>query len=97
MWISEFEASLVYELNFRPARAAQRDAVSKKQNETNKQTKPKKQNLGCSGAHQACRGRRLSVISSLICSTKQIPGQPGIHRKTLSQNKQTNKENNICV
>jgi hypothetical protein len=39
-WISEFEASLVYRVSSRTARATQRNPVSKKQNrQTNKQTK----------------------------------------------------------
>ena len=37
-WISEFEASLVYRVSSRTARAIQRNPVSKK---TNKQTKKK--------------------------------------------------------
>jgi hypothetical protein len=40
-WISEFEASLVYKVSSRPARATQRNPVSK-----NKQTnKKKKRNM----------------------------------------------------
>jgi hypothetical protein len=38
--ISEFEASLVYRMSFRTARATQRNLVSKKQNKT-KQNKTK--------------------------------------------------------
>jgi hypothetical protein len=41
MWISEFEASLVYKVSSRTARAIQRNPVSKKQ--TNKQKQNKKQ------------------------------------------------------
>jgi hypothetical protein len=37
-WISEFEASLIYKVSSRIARAIQRNPVSKKQ-KTNKQTK----------------------------------------------------------
>jgi hypothetical protein len=43
-WISEFEASLVYRVSSRTARAIQRNPVSKnktKYNKTNKQTKDK--------------------------------------------------------
>jgi hypothetical protein len=40
MWISEFEASLVYKVSSRTARATQRNPVSKKQNKT-KQNKTK--------------------------------------------------------
>jgi hypothetical protein len=46
-WISEFEASLVYRVSSRTARATQRNPVSTKQNKTKtknktKQKKPKK-------------------------------------------------------
>jgi hypothetical protein len=41
-WISEFEASLVYKVSSRTARATQRNPVSKKQNKKKtKQTKKK--------------------------------------------------------
>jgi hypothetical protein len=36
-WISEFEASLVYRVRSRTARATQRNPVSKKKKETKKQ------------------------------------------------------------
>jgi hypothetical protein len=39
-WISEFEATLVYRVSFRTARATQRNPVSK--NKTNKKQKNKK-------------------------------------------------------
>jgi hypothetical protein len=52
-WISEFEASLVYKVSSRTARAIQRNPVSKqnktknKQNkQTNKQKNPKTKQLG---------------------------------------------------
>jgi hypothetical protein len=44
-WISEFEASLVFRVSSRTARATQRNPVSKNQkptNQPNKQTKRKK-------------------------------------------------------
>jgi hypothetical protein len=41
-WIPEFEASLVYKVSPRTARAIQRNPVSKKQNKTKKQKKTKK-------------------------------------------------------
>jgi hypothetical protein len=43
-WISEFEASLVYKVSFRTARATQRNPVLKKtkQNKTKKPTKQKR-------------------------------------------------------
>ena len=40
--ISEFEASLVYRVNSRTARAIQRHPVSKKQNKTEQKTKQNK-------------------------------------------------------
>jgi hypothetical protein len=41
-WISEFQASLVYRVSSRPARAIQRNPVSKtKQNKNKKQTNKK--------------------------------------------------------
>jgi hypothetical protein len=47
-WISEFEASLVYKVSSRTARATQRNPVSKnktKQNKTKKKTKTKTEKL----------------------------------------------------
>jgi hypothetical protein len=41
--ISEFEASMVYKVSSRTARAIQRNLVSKKQKQTNKQTNKKSQ------------------------------------------------------
>jgi hypothetical protein len=45
-WISEFEASLVYRVSSRTARATQRNPVSKKKKKQNKtkQNKTKKEN-----------------------------------------------------
>jgi hypothetical protein len=40
-WISEFEASLVYKVSSRTARATQRNPVSKKQKTKNKKQKQK--------------------------------------------------------
>jgi hypothetical protein len=40
-WISEFEASLVYRVSSRTARATQRNPVSRNQKNKNKQTKKK--------------------------------------------------------
>jgi hypothetical protein len=50
-WISEFEASLVYKVSSRTARAIQRNPVSKNQkpktkNQKPNQTKPKTKNGG---------------------------------------------------
>jgi hypothetical protein len=41
-WISEFKASLVYRVSSRPARATQRNPVSKKKKNINKKQQPKK-------------------------------------------------------
>jgi hypothetical protein len=52
-WISEFEASLVYKVSSRTARAIQRNPVSKNQNQNkNKQKKEddKETNQGNTGA-----------------------------------------------
>jgi hypothetical protein len=42
-WISEFEASLVYRVSSRTARATQRNPVSKTNKQTNKKQKQKKE------------------------------------------------------
>jgi hypothetical protein len=44
-WISEFEASLVYKVSSRTARATQRNPVSKKQTTKKNQTKKKRGKL----------------------------------------------------
>jgi hypothetical protein len=43
-WISEFEASLVYRVSSRTARATQRNPVLKKQNKTKQKTKNQNNN-----------------------------------------------------
>jgi hypothetical protein len=43
-WISEFEASLVYRVSSRTARATQRNPVSKKKKKQKQKTKQKKNN-----------------------------------------------------
>jgi hypothetical protein len=46
-WISEFEASLVYKVSSRTARATQKNPVLKnKQTKTNKQTKERHHSMG---------------------------------------------------
>jgi hypothetical protein len=47
--ISEFEASLVYKVSSRTARAIQRNPVSKKQNKTIKQTNKTTKNCHAKG------------------------------------------------
>jgi hypothetical protein len=44
-WISEFEASLVYRVSSRTARATQRNPVSKNQKEKRKRKKERKRKL----------------------------------------------------
>jgi hypothetical protein len=69
-WISEFEASLVYRVSSRTARATQRTPVSK----TNKQTKQKEQNktkklLVCALSSfflEALRARNFPVSTAFI-------------------------------
>jgi hypothetical protein len=50
--ISEFEASLVYEVSSRTARATQRNPVSKKQNKTKQKSKRDKRVREREGAKQ---------------------------------------------
>jgi hypothetical protein len=45
-WISEFEASLVYKVSSRTARATQRNPASKKKNKKQKTTTTKKRIIG---------------------------------------------------
>jgi hypothetical protein len=60
-WISEFEASLVYRVSSRTARATQRNPVSKKQkNKTNKQTN-KKKNQKTMSYHTTLEGYEAGV------------------------------------
>jgi hypothetical protein len=54
-WISEFEASLVYKVSSRTARATQRNPVSKKQNK-----KPNKTKKESKQAEQAMKSRPVS-------------------------------------
>ena len=56
MWISEFEASLVYRVSSRTARAIQRNPVSKNK-QTNKQQKKGIKNLLLEGFRFVCAGR----------------------------------------
>jgi hypothetical protein len=62
-WISEFEASLVYRVSSRTARAIQRNPVSKKQNKT----KQNKKNIGAGEMTQWLRAMTAlpEVLSSI--------------------------------
>jgi hypothetical protein len=87
--ISEFEASLVYKVSSRTARATQRNPVSKKTNKkANKQKM--KVGVGCqvmvthtfnTSTQETEVGRSLS--SQPAWFTEQVPGRPGPHRETL--------------
>jgi hypothetical protein len=57
-WISEFEASLIYRVSSRTARATQRNPVSKKQKQKNKKTK--KQNKKTKKQKKKKEKKRLS-------------------------------------
>jgi hypothetical protein len=68
-WISEFEASLVYRVSSRTARATQRNPVLKKEKNNNKCKKPSFKNINCkiwkdgSVVYNACctyKGARFS-------------------------------------
>jgi hypothetical protein len=76
--ISEFEASLVYRVSSRTARAIQRNPVSK-QNKTTQ--------------YSGGKDRQISVSSRSTWSTEQVPGQPGtIQRNLVSKVKQKSKQ-----
>jgi hypothetical protein len=72
--ISEFEASLVYRVSSRTARATEKPCL--------KTTKNKKQQQQKFPARQVdlC----VSVYFRSIWSTQSIPGQPKLHREALS-------------
>jgi hypothetical protein len=53
-WISEFEASLVYKVNFRTARAIQRNPVLKNKTKQNQKPKPNKQTKKIQNRGQPC-------------------------------------------
>jgi hypothetical protein len=81
-WISEFEASLVYKVSFRTARATQRNPVSKNQKtktktKTNKQKNPttttttKKKN-----PVPKKQNKQKNLLSSLASQAKSYTGIP---------------------
>jgi hypothetical protein len=93
--ISEFEASLVYRVNSRTAKATQRNPVSKNKTTTTKSFSFFLATYG--GAcllfqHLGGRGRQISVSFRPAWSRCRVPGQPGLHREILPQ-KQINKHN----
>jgi hypothetical protein len=70
-WISEFEASLVYRVSSRTARAIQRNPVSKKQNKT----KQNKDNVGPALLRQSLKvSLNYMKMSQKITTTKK-PGK----------------------
>jgi hypothetical protein len=62
-WISEFEASLVYKVSFRTARAIQRNPVSKTKKNKTKQNKNKNKN-------KTNKQKKRSTLDSLPYTTK---------------------------
>jgi hypothetical protein len=67
-WISEFEASLVYRVSSRTARATQGNPVSKNQEKKKKKKKKNKKRKG-NGKSQKGNGGELKV-EPLVCLTK---------------------------
>jgi hypothetical protein len=55
-WISEFEASLVYKVSSRTARAIQRNPVSKNQNQKKKEREREREREECWSAGCSSRG-----------------------------------------
>jgi hypothetical protein len=87
--IFEFEASLVYRVSFRTARATQRNPVSEKKKDkkqTNKQTNPNNLPMWCTSLIPGSRGRWISELKASRVY-KVSPGEPRPHRKTLSERK----------
>jgi hypothetical protein len=88
-WISEFEASLVYKVSSRTARAIQRNPVSKNQINKNKKTKQKQKPAAKvlvahalnPSTQEVEAGGPLSLRPAW--SMEQVPGQPGTHKETL--------------
>jgi hypothetical protein len=68
IWISEFEASLVYRASSRIAKATQRNLVS------NRQTKPKKQTSG-----KLSQTGKPNQRNKHLANCKMCKGQPGLH------------------
>jgi hypothetical protein len=76
-WISEFEASLVYRLSSRTARATQRNPVSEK----NQKTKTKKKLIiyffGTEADFLKCQGLYYSVSYTFFCSILTLQNLKG--------------------
>jgi hypothetical protein len=72
--ISEFEASLVYKVSFRTARAIQRNPVSKNKKQTNKQTKTTPLRTKNIGAGEMAQW--LKVLTALL---KVLSSNPSNH------------------
>jgi hypothetical protein len=71
-WISEFEASLVYKVSSRTARATQRNPVSKKQNKTKKNKKTKKQKNRKKKTNNNLSWYYLFIIYKIIPESEQV-------------------------
>jgi uncharacterized FlaG/YvyC family protein len=70
-WISEFEASLVYKVSSRTARAAQRNPVSKKKKKkkkNNKRTNKQKTEKVCMKINKYVYSVTMGVASGFIIS-----------------------------
>jgi hypothetical protein len=77
-WISEFEASLVYKVSSRTARATQRNPVSK-----NQKRKKEKRNQKCGGPLCRKKGRQARVLMDLSGFKASLIKPSELHSKTL--------------
>jgi hypothetical protein len=76
-WISEFEASLVYKVSSRTARATQRNPVSKTNKQTNKQKQTKQKTKKTSPLGDSAM--------SLASTTRHWELSPSVTIKTVSR------------
>jgi hypothetical protein len=83
--ISEFEASLVYRMSSRtPARATQRNPVSKKTNNNNKKCPPDSGSRVL-GLKVCTTTTQLRWTFEATCSAYLLSGQPELHKKHCPQ------------
>jgi hypothetical protein len=83
-WISEFEASLVYKVSSRTARAIQRNPVSK---QTNKQTRKEKERKRVRVWRHCSGGKRQQTLLSPQPLEGAEEGQQRRWIKTMSEKK----------
>jgi hypothetical protein len=97
--ISEFEASLVYKVSSRTAKATQRIPVLKKSNKTKQKTKSSMLKKKCLSGysdkdlysqHSRGRGRQISELESSLVYKVSSRIVRTMQRKPVSTNKQTN-------